>query len=165
MKPKEVRIHCSGVTCFCEERKRPTQGKIVEGVLYREVPGLAWYLAGEDGSVWRGRLEEEKSKWFRPKLHRNNRSTTWCLWVSGESINGFSGIQSMRRAGELILLAYWGKPTATEKFFDYKDGNPDNLRPDNLTWSERKRGRKRKQAKYKAKRVEKGKRPIYASLG
>jgi hypothetical protein len=97
-------------------------GKNVE---YRTCPNYPDYVAGEDGSLWRGYLNEPRHTWKRMTPHANGA----CLGVWVLDDEG----QHHRRLAELILDAWSDEPR--QRYIGYKDADPRNCRPDNLYWS------------------------------
>jgi hypothetical protein len=104
------------------------------GILYRRSPRYVPYVAGEDGSVWKGDLDAEPARWFRPKPHwRGQHRYVWLDISTKEYVGG----QFPRRTAEVILDAF-GKPYRSDYCgIGYHDGNQENLRPDNLYWFRR----------------------------
>jgi hypothetical protein len=105
------------------------------GILYRSSPTYVLYVAGEDGSIWKGDLEDGPAEWFRPKPHW--RGQHLYVWLNIPGTKEYAGSQSPWRMAGVILEAFGNPRRKDYRSIGYHDGNPENLRPDNLYWYKR----------------------------
>jgi hypothetical protein len=95
------------------------------GVRYRECPTYVGYIAGSDGTIWKGYLDEPRELW-KP-VRQEKTHNVWGVWVQ------LKDNQCKRRTAELVLDAW--RVQKRGRYIGYKDGNPDNLHPDNLYYA------------------------------
>jgi hypothetical protein len=98
---------------------------VEQGIEYRECVFYEDYIAGSDGSIWKGFIDEPRCQWHQLSVRLNGPAPAVSVNTGRE--------QTQRRVAELVLDAW-----QTEKvgpYIVYKDGNPKNCRPENLAWS------------------------------
>jgi hypothetical protein len=100
----------------------PVAPLIEEGVEYRECPSYDGYIAGSDGSIWKGYLDEPRQRWQRMTIRPNGK--TLAVWISTDT-----GQYQMRVA--VLVLDAWGV-TDIKPYIGYHDKNPANCRPENI---------------------------------
>jgi hypothetical protein len=113
------------VLCHTENKKEKEKPEVE----YRQCREYKGYIAGSDGSIWKGYLDKAPELWMPMSTKKDYN--TWAVWVQ------YEGAQVGRRVAELILDA-WGVDR-TGKYIGYRDGNPDNLHPDNLYYARSKK--------------------------
>jgi hypothetical protein len=112
----------------------PVVRLIEEGVEYRECPTYVGYIAGSDGSVWRGYLDEPRQLWRRATVRMNGRSLA--VWVSTDT-----GQYHVRVA--VLILDAWGAKKI-KRYIGYHDGDPANCRPENVYYCDEQRRQRRR---------------------
>jgi hypothetical protein len=88
----------------CDEKRSTVAGRTQreeeeQRVEYRECPSCVGYIAGSDGSIWKGYVDEPRHRWYRMTIRMNGRNPS--VWVT-DDLN-----QIRRRVAELVLDA-WG---------------------------------------------------------
>jgi hypothetical protein len=124
----------------------PVASLIEEGVEYRQCPSYVGYIAGSDGSVWKGYLDQPRPYWTRLTIAANGQ--TLSVWISTDT-----GQYRVRVAA--LILDAWGA-TDIKRYIGYRDGDPANCRPENVYYRDspcRHRGPHRQNDSNLARRV------------
>lgn len=102
----------------------------VETVEYRTIARLPGYRFGTDGSVW---LKDPKGKWMRLRPAKNSKG------YLSVGIKHPDGRRRMIQVHRLILEAFDGPCPPGMETRHFPDPDRTNNRPQNLSWSTRKK--------------------------
>jgi hypothetical protein len=117
-------MQLSDLPAFAPKKNQvyPVATLVEEGVEYRECPSYDGYIAGSDGSIWKGYLDEPRQQWRRMTIRLNSQSLA--VWISTDTG------QYHTRVAVLVLDAWGAKKI--KPYIGYRDGDPANCRPENV---------------------------------
>ena len=124
----------------------PVAPLVEGGIEYRQCPSYVGYIAGSDGSVWKGYLDQPRPYWQRLTISPNGQALS--VWISTDT-----GQYRVRVAA--LVLDAWGA-TDIKRYIGYRDGDPANCRPENVYYRDspcRHRGPHRQNDSNLARRV------------
>jgi hypothetical protein len=100
----------------------PVASLVEGGIEHRQCPSYVGYIAGSDGSVWKGYLDQPRPYWQRLTISPNGQALS--VWISTDT-----GQYRVRVAA--LVLDAWGA-TDIKRYIGYRDGDPANCRPENV---------------------------------